>query len=87
MQLSVTLMKWDAEQCPAPICEAALQARTPPMEPEDIGRLKLVVNSVRELERQLPYTVKCECGEKNLEAVDCEKCGVHHTRSAANVTD
>jgi hypothetical protein len=59
------------------------------MEPDDIGRLKLVVNSVRDLERQLPYTVECECGEKittqAMEAVDCQKCGVHHTfRSERN---
>lgn len=48
----------------------------------DIGRLELAVNSVMDLERQLPYTVECGCGEKittqAIEPVDC-KCGVRHT--------
>jgi hypothetical protein len=59
------------------------------MEPGGVGRPKLAVNSVRDLERQLPYTVECECGEKittrAMEAVDCQKCGVRHTfRSERN---
>jgi len=53
------------------------------MQSGDIGRLKSVVNSVRGLERQLPYTVECECSEKittkTMEPVDCNTCGAHHT--------
>lgn len=53
------------------------------MQSGDIGRLKSAVNSVRGLERQLPYTVECECGEKiktqMMEPVDCKTCGSHHT--------
>jgi hypothetical protein len=47
----------------------------------DIGRLELVTNSVKDLERQLPYTVECGCGEKITtqagEPVYCI-CGVRH---------
>jgi hypothetical protein len=52
------------------------------MELGDIGRLESAVNSVRDLERQLPYTVECACGEKMttqaMEPVVCQKCGTHH---------
>jgi hypothetical protein len=53
------------------------------LEPGDIGQLKSVVNSVVSLERQLPYTVECDCGGKvtthGLEPVYCDKCGAQHT--------
>jgi hypothetical protein len=52
------------------------------MEAGDFGRLKLVVNSVRALERSLPYTVECECGEpittKTMSSADCPSCGIRH---------
>ena len=51
----------------------------------DIASLVSAVNSVRDLERQLPYSVKCGhdgCGEtvttQRGEPVYCV-CGVHHT--------
>jgi hypothetical protein len=52
------------------------------MELGDIGRLELVTNSVRDLERRLPYTVECSCGKqittKALESVECKTCGRYH---------
>jgi hypothetical protein len=49
------------------------------MESGDIGRLELVTNSVKDLERRLPYTVECICGEqittKAVESVECKTWG------------
>jgi len=51
------------------------------MDAGDIGRLELVTNSVRELERRLPYTVECSCGERvtthTMQTAYC-KCGILH---------
>jgi len=47
----------------------------------DLGRLELTVNSVRALERQLPYTVECKCGRavttETMQPLDCI-CGIRH---------
>jgi hypothetical protein len=47
----------------------------------DFGRLEMITNSVRALERRLPYTVDCPCGEKitteTMEPAYC-KCGILH---------
>jgi hypothetical protein len=53
------------------------------MELGDIGRLELVTDTVRDLERRLPHTVECRCGSENVttqagEPVNCT-CGVPHT--------
>ena len=34
------------------------------MDAGDTGRLELVTNSAQEMERRLPYSVDCICGEK-----------------------
>jgi hypothetical protein len=50
------------------------------MEPGDVGRLAMVTNSVPDLERQLPYSVACNCGKETvttsaMETVHCS-CGI-----------
>jgi hypothetical protein len=51
------------------------------MDAGDIGRLELVTNSAQEMERRLPYSVDCICGEKitteNMQSIYC-KCGILH---------
>jgi hypothetical protein len=51
------------------------------MDAGDIGRLELVTNSAPEMERRLPYSVDCICGEKvmaeTMQPVYC-KCGILH---------
>ena len=51
------------------------------MDSGDFGRLELVTNSVRALERRLPFTVECICGEKvtaiKIGTVYC-RCGILH---------
>jgi hypothetical protein len=51
------------------------------MDAGDVGRLEIVTNSVEALERRLPYTVECSCGEtvtaKSMQPVYC-KCGTLH---------
>jgi hypothetical protein len=51
------------------------------MDAGDTGRLELVTNSAQEMERRLPYSVYCICGEKvtteNMQSVCC-KCGILH---------
>ena len=52
------------------------------MEACDFGRFEVSINSVPDLERRLPRTVPCKCGElittHAMLPVDCHVCGTHH---------